>query len=104
MEFIPFMILTAVVVVLVAAWGYARSGAAAATAPTERLPDAEQDFADCLRARGIDPPALKVYRDPGGGLVIVGPSHLDPATRQALSECDAELAARYGEAPSASAD
>ena len=96
MEFVPFMILTAVVVVLVAAWGYVRSGAAADTAPRERVPDAERAFADCLRANGIDPPQLAVYRDPAGGLVILGPTHLDAATQRALSECDEELAARFG--------
>ena len=92
MDFIPFMILTAVVVVLVAGWGYVRSGGAA---PQERLPEAEGAFADCLRAEGVEPPPLTVYRDPGGGLVIVGPDDLDAVTRQALSECDEELAGRF---------
>ncbi len=96
MEFVPFMILATVVIVLVAGWGYVRSGAAAGTAPSERLPEAEGAFADCLRRRGVEPPELAVYRDPGGGLVIVGPDDLDAVTRRALTECDKELAARYG--------
>ena len=93
MDFIPFMILTAVVVVAVAGWGYLRSGAAAP--PRERVPEAERAFAECLRARGVEPPELAVYRDPAGGLVIVGPHDLDAATRRALSECDEEIAARF---------
>ena len=93
MDFVPFMILTAVVVVLVAGWGYVRSGGVAAQ--QERLPEAERAFADCLRAKGVDPPQLRVFRDPDGGLMIVGPNDLDAATRQALSDCDEEISPRH---------
>ncbi len=97
-DFVPWMILSTVVILIVAAWGYAR-GTLGPSLPAdlERLPEAEAAFAECLAERGVAmPPRLAIYRDPEGeGLVIIGPDELDDRTRAALTDCDRQLAARF---------
>ncbi len=94
-DFVPWMILSTVVIVIVAAWGAVRGGVLRPgfRHDMERLPDAERAFADCFAARGLPVPRLEVYRDPDGeGLLIVGPDQLDARAQAALAECDRELA------------
>lgn len=99
MDVVPFMLLAAVVIVVVAARGYRRAVEADVRPGDEwaPAPEAEAMFLDCLAAKGVAIPDLRVYRD-SSGLVLVGPDELDPVTRQALSDCDAEVVAALGEA------
>jgi hypothetical protein len=87
LDFVPFMILTAVVVLIVAAVGAVRSGLAAGD--LEPLPEAERLFAECMAERGVQMPPIRIYRDAGsGGLVITGPGDIDPEIQEAFAVCD----------------
>ncbi len=97
-DFVPWMILSTVVILVVAAWGAVRGGLLEPGFRTgmERLPDAERAFADCFAEHGLPAPALRVYRDPGAdGLVIVGPDELDERAQAVLADCDRLLAPRF---------
>ena len=90
LDVIPFMVLVAVVVVLVAGWGVARERLA--TGGLQRLPEAEAALAACLREHGVTSMRFRVFRDPDdGSLVITGPDDLDPHLEAALGDCDRRL-------------
>ncbi len=95
--FVPWMIISIAVILVVAAWGYTRGTLGRVVPPDlERLPEAERAFAECMEERGVRPPRLAIYRDPDGdGLVIVGPDELDDRTRAVLGDCDGLLAPRF---------
>ena len=98
MDFVPFMILAAVVLLVVAGLGARRSGLVGrgGIADMEPLPEAEAELDECLRRRGFDPPPFRVYRDPADGeLVIVGPETLPADLAAALAACDRGLSARH---------
>ncbi len=97
-DFVPWMILSTVVILVVAAWGAVRGGLLQPgfRAGMERLPEAERAFAECFAEHGLPAPALQVYRDPEGeGLVIVGPDDLSERAQAVLADCDRRLAPRF---------
>lgn len=89
----------AIVVVVVlgwAAWNARRGVPNPDLDDLEPLPDADAAYRECLEAKDVAPPkGLAVFRQASGGLVIVGPDRLDPATQAALAECDRKLAPRF---------
>lgn len=96
LEFVPFMAIVVVVVLGWAAWNARRGVPNPDLDDLEPLPDADAAYRGCLEDKGVTPPrGLAVFRQPSGGLVIVGPDRLDAATQAALAECDRELAPRF---------
>ncbi len=97
-DFLPWMILSTVVILAVAGWGAVRGGVLQPGFRTgmERVPEAERAFADCFAEHGLAPPRLEIYREPGGeGLVIVGPDDLDERSQAVLADCDRRLASGF---------
>lgn len=90
LDFVPFMAIVVVVVLLIAGWGVARERMA--VGGLERIPEAEAALRECLRGRGITDMPFRVFRDPiDGELVITGPEELDEDAEAALADCDAML-------------
>ena len=99
MDFIPFMALSAVVIVLVAAWGARKAGLDELAAPDdlERLPAAERAFLSCMEEKGFTPPSMRIFRNPDGpGLVIIGEEEIPRRMQSAFAECDNLVATEFG--------
>ena len=98
LDFVPFMLLAAIVIVAMATWG-ARSagiGGDLDRDQLERLPEAEAMFRDCLREHGFTPPRVSIYRDTKeGGLVIFGDEEIPRLMQPAFAECDRQISARF---------
>ena len=102
LDFIPFMIVAAIVILVVAGLGAYRSGllGQGGLADMERLEDAEQEFADCLREHGHRPLDIQIYRDPAdGNLVLVGRGPIPDDMVEAFGDCDRRISAIYRRTP-----
>jgi hypothetical protein len=101
LDFIPWMIVSTVVILLIAGWGAYRSGllGPGGLSDMERVREAEAFFADCLAEQGFRPLAIKIFRDrTDGELVIVGPPVPDDMI-SAFAYCDNRVSDLYRRPP-----